>query len=150
MSVASPSIQSPVASIGRERRVAAVSLLTGAAALAVIEGYGAIARAIGVPMSAAAFGARTATHVGAGSLAFGVGLGVFWGTVLAVAFARYARRPVRAFLFVTVPLVALSLSGPLTATQATTASKVTLACAHLLAAVIIIPPVARSLARHHR
>jgi hypothetical protein len=82
---------------------------------------------------------------GTGKLDYGL---VF--RLLAVAFARYVRRPVRAFLFVTVPLVALSLSGPLPATQATTASKVTLACAHLLTAVIVIPPVARSLARYHR
>ena len=126
MSVVSPAIQNPAGSTASKRPVAAVSLLAGAAALAVIEGYGAIARA------------------------FGVGLGVFWGTVLAVVFARYVRRPARAFMFVTVPLVALSLSGPLTATQATTATKVTLACAHLLAAAIILPPVARSLARYQR
>jgi hypothetical protein len=126
MSVVSPAIQNPAGSTASKRPVAAVSLLAAAAALAVIEGCGAIARASGV------------------------GLGVFWGTVLAVVFARYVRRPARAFMFVTVPLVALSLSGPLTATQATTATKVTLACAHLLAAAIILPPVARSLARYQR
>ena len=129
--------------------VPGVSLAAGAAALAVIEVYGAIARAAGVPLRAAAFGAHAATQVNAGWLAFGVALGVFWGTVLAVVFARYAARPARAFLAVTLPLLALSLAGPLTA-HATDATKVTLACGHLIAAAIIIPPVTRRLAAARR
>ena len=125
---------------------ARVSLYAGAAALAVIEAYGAIARAAGVPLVAAGPGEHTATQINAGWLAFGVALGTFWGTVLAVAFARYAARPARAFLATTLPLLALSLGGPLTATHATDATRVTLACAHLIAASIIIPVVARRLA----
>jgi len=114
-------------------------------ALAVIEAYGAIARAGGVPLRAASFGAHAATQVNAGWLAFGVALGVFWGTVLAVVFARRAARPARAFLVTTLPLLALSLIGPLTA-QATTATRLTLAGGHLIAAAIIIPAVTRRLA----
>lgn len=127
------------------RPVYQVTIVAGAAALAVIEAYGAIARAAGVPLRAAAFGAHAATQVNAGWLAFGVALGTFWGTVLAIAFARYASRPARAFLATTLPLLTLSLAGPLTA-DATVATKVTLACAHLIAAAIIIPAVARRLA----
>jgi hypothetical protein len=131
---------------GRTRRpVPQVSIAAGAAALVVIEAYGAIAHAAGVPLRAAALGAHTATQVNAGWLAFGVALGTFWGTVLAVVFVRYASRPARAFLATTLPLLALSLVGPLTA-DATTATKVTLACGHLIAAVIIIPVVTRRLA----
>jgi putative copper export protein len=135
---------------GRTRRpVSQVSIAAGAVALVVIEAYGAIARAAGVPLRAAAFGAHTATQVNAGWLAFGVVLGTFWGTVLAVVFARHAARPARAFLVTTLPLLALSLTGPLTA-DATTATKVTLACGHLIAAAIIIPAVTRRLAVAHR
>jgi putative copper export protein len=131
---------------GRTRRsVSQVSIAAGAVALVVIEAYGAIARAAGVPLRAAAFGAHTATQVNAGWLAFGVALGTFWGTVLAVVFARRAARPARAFLVTTLPLLALSLTGPLTA-DATVATKVTLACGHLIAAAIIIPVVTRRLA----
>ena len=136
----------------RSRRpVSQVSIAAGAAALAVIEAYGAIARAACVPLRAAAFGAHTATQVNAGWLAFGVALGTFWGTVLAVTFARRAARPARAFLATTLPLLTLSLTGPLTA-HATTATKVTLACGHLIAAGVIIPAVTRRLAaaRHAR
>jgi hypothetical protein len=127
------------------RPVSRVSIAAGAAALAVIEAYGAIARAAGVPLRAAAFGAHAATQVNAGWLAFGVALGTFWGTVLAVVFARREARPARAFLATTLPLLILSLTGPLTA-HATTATKVTLACGHLIAAAIIIPAVTRRLA----
>ena len=45
----------------------------------------------------------------------------------------------------TLPLLTLSLTGPLTA-HATAATKVTLACSHLIAAAIIIPVVTRRLA----
>jgi putative copper export protein len=120
--------------------VSRVSIAAGAVALAVIEAYGAITRAAGVPLRAAAFGAHTATQVNAGWLAFGVALGTFWGTVLAVVFARRANRPARTFLVTTLPLLALSLTGPLTA-HATTATRLTLACGHLIAAAIIIPAV---------
>jgi hypothetical protein len=129
--------------------VSRVSIAAGAAALAVIEAYGAIARAAGVPLRATAFGAHTATQVNAGWLAFGVALGTFWGTVLAVVFARRAARPARAFLATTLPLLILSLTGPLTA-HATTATKLTLACGHLIAAAIIIPAVTRRLAAARR
>lgn len=105
--------------------------------------------AAGVPLRAAAFGAHTATQVNAGWLAFGVALGTFWGTVLAVILARSAARPARAFLATTLPLLALSLTGPLTA-HATAATRVTLACCHLIAAAIIIPAVTRRLATARR
>ena len=130
----------------RSRRpVSQVSIAAGAGALAVIEAYGAIAHAAGVPLRAAAFGAHTATQVNAGWLAFGVALGTFWGTVLAVVFARRAARPARAFLVTTLPLLVLSLTGPLTA-HAATATKLTLVGGHLIAAAIIIPAVTRRLA----
>jgi hypothetical protein len=123
-----------------------VSVISGAIALAVIEAYGAVARAAGVPMTAAAFGAGHASTVGAGALAFGVALGVFWATVLAVAFGRFSTRPARAFLITTLVMLALSLTGPLTA-HAAISTKLTLAGGHLIAAAIIIPAVTRRLAR---
>jgi hypothetical protein len=146
----SPAQSSPSAQPGSavlSRPAWQLSIAAGAGALAVIELYGAVARMAGVPMSAAAFGAHTASHVNAGSLAFGVALGTFVGTVLAVLFARKAARPARAFLLTAVALVALSLTGPLTATHATLATKLTLACGHLIAAAIIIPVVTRRLGR---
>ena len=133
----------------RSRPVAQVSLTAGVAALAVVEAYGVIARTVGVPLRAASYGAHTVSQINAGWLAFGVAVGTFWGTVFAAAFARFATRPARAFLVTTLPLLALSLLGPLTA-HATTATKATLACGHLIAAAIIIPAVARRLAAARR
>jgi hypothetical protein len=63
----------------------------------------------------------------------------------AVVFARWAARPARAFLATTLALLALSLVGPLTA-QGTTATRLTLAGGHLIAAAVIIPAVTRRLA----
>jgi hypothetical protein len=78
-----------------------------------------------------------------------VALGTFWGTVLAVVLARRAPRPAHAYLATTLPLLTVSLAGPLTA-HATAATKVTLARGHLIAAAVIIPAVARRLAVAHR
>jgi thiamine transporter ThiT len=147
--VSKPALTSDAIAARTRRPVSRVSIVAGAAALVVVEAYGAIARAAGVPLRAAAFGAHTATQVNAGWLAFGVALGTFWGTVLAVVFARWAARPARAFLMTTLPLLALSLAGPLTA-QATTATRLTLACGHLIAAAIIIPAVVRYLSPRSR
>jgi hypothetical protein len=140
-----PASTSARTAVRTRRPVSQVSLAAGAVTLAVIEAYGAITHAAGVPLRAAAFGAHTATQVNAGWLAFGVALGTFWGTVLAVVFARRAAHPVRAFLASTLPLLALSLAGPLTA-HATAATKITLAGGHLIAAAIIIPVMTRRLA----
>jgi Family of unknown function (DUF6069) len=137
-----PAGSSGVTAVRPRWPVSRVSIAAGTAALAVIEACGAIARAAGVPLRATAFGAHTATQVNAGWLAFGVVLGTFRGTVLAVVFARRAARPARAFLAATLPLLVLSLAGPLTA-HATTATKLTLACGHLIAAAVIIPAVTR-------
>ena len=81
-----PASTSGGTAVRTRRPVSQVSIAAGAAALVVIEAYGAIAHAAGVPLRAAAFGAHTATQVNAGWLAFGVALGTFWGTVLAVVF----------------------------------------------------------------
>ncbi|MBV9793478.1 MAG: hypothetical protein JO016_06005 [Actinobacteria bacterium] len=145
ITTSTPASTSDGPAVRAQRPVYQVSIAAGAAALAVVEVYGAIARAAGVPLRAAAFGAHHATQVNAGWLAFGVALGAFWGTVLAVVVARYAARPARAFLVTTLPLLALSLAGPLTA-QATTATRVALAGGHLIAAGVIIPVVAHRLA----
>jgi uncharacterized protein DUF6069 len=66
--------------------------------------------------------------------------------VLAAAFGRFTTRPARAFGLTTVTMLALSLTGPLTA-HAATSTKLTLVCGHLIAAGIIIPAVTRRLAR---
>jgi Family of unknown function (DUF6069) len=59
--------------------------------------------------------------------------------VLAMILARWAANPARTFLRTTLVLVAISLVFPLAASHTHTATRVTLALGHLIAAAIVIP-----------
>ena len=67
------------------------------------------------------------------------------GVVMAVALARFARRPRSTFVRTTVVLTALSLVPDVLAPAAPT-TKALLMLTHLVAAAIVIPAVARKLA----
>ena len=67
------------------------------------------------------------------------------GVVMAVAMARFARRPRSTFVRTTVVLTALSLVPDVIAPAAPT-TKALLMLTHLVAAAIVIPAVARKLA----
>jgi hypothetical protein len=114
-----------------------VSLLAAVAT----ELYGLVARAVGVPMSAAGVGSAKAGPIQVGMFAMGTATCMFWGTILAMLLARFARRPARTWLVVTPVLTALSLLAPGTAQDTAVSTKVMLCLAHLLAASIIIPVV---------
>jgi hypothetical protein len=66
------------------------------------------------------------------------------GLVLALVLARSARRPRTAFVRTTIVLTALSLV-PDVAADASAATKVLLMLAHVVAAAIVIPAIARRL-----
>ena len=68
------------------------------------------------------------------------------GVLIAKGARRWAARPSTAFVRTTVALTALSIVPDLTA-DATSATKVTLILTHLVAAAIVIPALARRLAR---
>lgn len=68
-------------------------------------------------------------------------------SALAVILARFAARPAKIYLWVTVGLTALSLGGPLAAGATAWSTKLMLALAHLLAAMIVIPSVTRRLSQ---
>jgi hypothetical protein len=125
-------------------RVGAAAAIVGALALAA---YGAAADALSVPMRAGEPWAHHAQAINAGSFAMGTLFCTFWGTVLAVIVARQAARPARTFARSAVVLVAVSLAFPLDAAHTATATKLTLAGAHLLAAAIIVPVITRRLAQ---
>ncbi|MFS8198045.1 DUF6069 family protein [Streptomyces sp. CWNU-52B] len=125
-------------------QVGALAVLAGAV---VTEAFALVARAAGVPMAAASPGATEAAEIPVGGFAGGV---LFWsvaGVVLALALARWARRPARTFLVVTVALTALSLAGPAVAPHTATSTQIVLAVSHVVAAAVIIPPLARRLSR---
>jgi heme A synthase len=129
----------------RTRPVWLVSALAGVTAAAATELYGLAARAAGIPMSAGNLGASTAGPVTVGMFAMGTLICTFWGTILAVLIARFARRPARVYQWTAVALTAVSLIAPLGAGATATSTKVMLAVGHLVAAAIIIPTVTRRL-----
>jgi len=93
--------------------------------------------------------AHHAQAINPGSFATGTLVCAFWGTVLAVVLARRAAHPARTFARSATALVAVSLAFPLDAAHTATATRLTLAGAHLLAASIIVPVITRRLA-HRR
>jgi hypothetical protein len=119
--------------------------LAGIAAATATEFYGLIARAAGIPMAAGNIGAAEAGPITVGMFAMGTLICTFWGTILAMVLARYASRPARTFVRTALALTALSLAGPLAAGATATSTKLMLAVAHLIAAAIIIPVIARRL-----
>ena len=123
-------------------KVGALATLTGAI---VTEAFSLAARAIDIPMKAADPGAEAAKDIPVGGFAMAVVMWAAVGILLAVALARWARRPARTFVITTVTLTALSLVGPAVATHTETATRVVLAVAHVVAAAVVIPPIARRL-----
>ena len=69
-------------------------------------------------------------------------LGAVIGTVLAWAFSKWASRPRRTFVVTTVALTALSLVPDLLV-NASTATKLVLMATHVVAAAIVVPPIAK-------
>ena len=137
----------PSAPFPARRPVWQVSYLAGLAASVVVETWGLAARAVGVPMRAAGPGSHHATPVTVGMFAMGTMVVTFWFTFAVILMARFAKNPRRTYLRTALPLLALSLAAPLTAADTPVSTKLTLAAAHLIAGAIIIPVVARRLAR---
>ncbi|GAA2269468.1 hypothetical protein GCM10010402_26850 [Actinomadura luteofluorescens] len=123
--------------------------LTGAAAAlagsVATELFGLAARAAGVPMEAGGVGAGTTDPITVGMFAMGTVICTFWGTILAMLLARFARKPARTFVWAAVALTVLSFTTPVAAGATATSTKVMLCAAHVLAAAIIIPMLARRL-----
>lgn len=125
--------------ISTRRPVLRGGLSAATAALIAIEAYGALARTAGVPLRAGFPGADSAQPVTAASLALGVLLAAFWGTILAKVLAHRASRPARTFTATAVMFTAVSLLTPLDAAHATASTRLTLAVGHLLVASIMTP-----------
>jgi len=138
---------SPIQEFLARRPAWQVCYLAGICAGILVEAWGLIAREAGVPMRAAGEGSHHASPVTVGMFAMGVMVVTFWYTFVVVVLARFAKRPARTFLLITLPLLVLSLAAPGTAADTAISTKVTLAVAHLIAAAVIVPTVAKRLAR---
>lgn len=118
-----------------------VGVLASLAGAAVTEVFALGARGLGVPMAAASPGAAQAVQIPPFGFALAVLYNCVLGVVLAVALARWARRPARIFLITALLLTALSLIPPALAPHTAVSTQVVLAVSHLVAAAVVIPPL---------
>ena len=124
------------------RRVARDSVVGVVAGAAVLFAYGAAAVAVHGPMAVGDPG--NTVPITAASFSIGVLFSSFFGVVIAVALARWAKRPARTFQRAAIALTAVSLYAPFTA-QTDTATKYLLAVGHVVAAAVIVPLIVRAL-----
>lgn len=116
------------------RRATVVSGIAGAAAATA---FAAVARAAGVPFEV------DGEPIPLGGFTTMTMLGAVLGGILLAVVNRYATQSRRRFLQAAAVLTALSCVPSLTSPP-DTASKIALVAAHLLAAVIIVPVLARN------
>jgi peptidoglycan/LPS O-acetylase OafA/YrhL len=116
------------------RRATLVAGLAGTAATAA---FAAVTTAAGVPFEI------DGKAIPVGGFATMTVLGAVLGGLLLLVTNRYAAQPRRRFLQITVALTALSCV-PSVMSPPDTASKIALVAAHVLAAVVIVPVLARN------
>lgn len=116
-----------------------------AVAAVVTGGFEALTRAMGVDYVYGPPGVEPGPMPASGLFFAVLEVGVI-GLILAACLARWAKRPRSTWTRTTVTLTVISLVPSLVAASTMYATNVALAVAHVLAAVVIIPAVARRLA----
>lgn len=124
------------------RRVAGRSVVAVATGAAVLFAYGAAAIAVHGPLSVGEPG--DTVPINAASFSIGVRFSAFFGVVLAVALARWTKRPDRIFARAAIALTVVSLWAPFTA-ETDQATRWLLGGGHVVAAFVVIPFVVRAL-----
>jgi hypothetical protein len=109
--------------------------------------YGAIAQAAEGKLYAGDPGASHAVPIPPSGFAIGALTCVAMGALVALGIARWAANPARAWVRSSAALTALSLVPPLLASHTDESTRLTLAGAHFVVALIVIPVVARHLSR---
>jgi hypothetical protein len=115
------------------RRATVLAVVAGAAATTA---FAAVADAAGVPFEI------DGEAIPPSGFAMLAALGAVLGAILLVVLNRYAERSRRRFLQTTVALTALSCV-PSVSSPPDTATRIALVAAHVLAAVVIVPILAR-------
>ncbi|MDX6229290.1 MAG: hypothetical protein QOI76_2680 [Frankiales bacterium] len=133
----------------RTRAVLTANLQATLVAAAGAEALTAVVRATGVHLAVGDPGgnANSVVPVNVGACSITLAMVMVLGTGLSLVVNRWARRPATVYLRTTVLLTTLSLLAPVTAAATSTATKLTLIGAHLLAAAVVIPVVSRALGR---
>ncbi|MFA1539886.1 DUF6069 family protein [Actinomadura monticuli] len=126
---------------GRFRGLAGIGLVAALAAMAAVTLAAALAKAAGVDFELPDGGGETIPLPG-----FAVVTGFFSavGIVIAAALLRWSARPAERFVWTAVSLTAISLVPPVLV-GANTATVTALLGLHLVAAVVMIPALARGL-----
>lgn len=124
-----------------------VAGIASAAGVAVAGAYEAVVRAAGVPMDLAMAGADHAEPIPEGGFA---GFTVMWavaGFVLALALARWAKRPGRTYAVTAWTIVVLSLAMPFATSHTALSTRIALTVSHVVVALAVVPVVTARLAR---
>jgi Family of unknown function (DUF6069) len=107
--------------------------------------FSAAAKAIDIPLAASNSEDTAAEVIPAWGFGFAVTLCGVLGVLFALACNRWAKRPARTFAITAVVFTVVSFGSPLTAQNATTATRVALELSHVVAAAVIIPLIASRL-----
>ena len=129
----------------RLRRIFGTGALAAATSAIAVTLYALVIRALGAPMKAGFISAAAASSLKIGSFAMGAIICTFWGTLIAAALSLFASKPRMRIVQVAVVLTAVALVVPLGAAHTAGTTKIALVDAHLLAALIVIPALARGL-----
>jgi hypothetical protein len=124
-------------------QVAGAASLAG---IAVAGAYEAIVRAAGVSLDMGTSKAEAEAIPVGGFVGF-TAMFAAVGFLFALAVARWANRPGRTYAVAAWAVVAVSLALPFLPAYAATETRVVLALAHVAVAAVVVPPVARHLAR---
>ena len=120
--------------------VVRIGLLASLAAVVATTAVAALATTVGVELEVPADGET----IPLSGIAFVTGVFSLVGVVVAAALVRWSARPRAHFVWTTLVLTALSLVPPWLV-GAEVSTSVTLVVLHLVAAVVMIPSLARSL-----
>ena len=148
LDTATPSTTRPAtATRASYRRLLLVNLGATVAAGAAAEAWVGLMRAVGVELRVGdPFGdASSAMALPTGACATSIAMCMVLGTALAVGLNWKARRPAHTYVVVACVLTFVSLGAPLVAAGTSAGTKFTLIVAHLIAAAVIVPLVARCL-----
>jgi hypothetical protein len=133
----------PVAGTRRLRGLAITGLVATLVAMAATTLAAALAQAVGVDLEVDDGG----ENIPLSGIAVMTGFFSIVGVVIAVALLHWSARPAERFVWTAVALTAISLVPPLLA-AANSAATFALIGLHLVAATVMIPPLARSLGRN--
>lgn len=134
----SPDLTAATAAVPRSAGLIRRGLVATAAAAAATTMTAAIARALDVPL------AVDGEEIPLAGFAVLTTVWSVVGIILALALARWARKPRATFLAVTITLTVVSCI-PSLAAAADTATNLVLALTHLVAAAIVVPSIAHRL-----